>query len=70
MSIEDDTVGIGESSRRRGNWSISCWLDDNGAFIVASAATIVDDDITDVRRGSLAAQNSPAPMSDGVATVV
>ena len=41
-----------------------------GALILASAAKIVDDDITDVRRGSLTAQNGPVPLSDGVATVV
>ena len=41
-----------------------------GALILASAAKIVDDDIADVRRGSLAPPNSPSPLSEGVATVV
>jgi MFS family permease len=41
-----------------------------GALILASAAKIVDGDIANVRRGSLAPPNSPSPLSDGVATVV
>ena len=41
-----------------------------GALILASAAKIVDDDIANVRRGSLTPPNRSIPLSDGVATVV
>jgi MFS family permease len=40
-----------------------------GAVILRSAATIVDDDIAEVRRNSFTAADSPPPVHDAVATV-